>query len=139
MSTAHWLCKSEPATYSFEQLLKDKKTHWDGVRNYQARNFLRQMKVGDLVLIYHSGDVKAVVGVAEVTRSAFPDLDADGGDWSQVDLKSIAPLKKPVALAEIKASKKLAAMPLIRHTRLSVMPVSALEFQSILTLGGLKA
>lgn len=134
----HWLLKTEPETYSFAQLLKDKKTNWNDVRNFQARNYLRQIKKGDLALIYHSGDDKAVVGVAEIVKEAYPDIDPEGGDWVQVDLKPVEALKTPVKLSQIKATKTLQEMPLIRQSRLSVMPITEAHYKTILKLGGAK-
>lgn len=132
----YWLFKSEPETYSFAQLLKDKKTNWDHVRNFQARNFLRQAAQGDLALIYHSGDEKAVVGVAEVVREAYPDPDPEQkGDWVQIDLKPVEPLASPVTLKEIKATAALATLPLIKQSRLSCMPITASHFATLLKLG----
>jgi len=136
MAKSYWLFKSEPETYSFADLVKDKKTSWNGVRNFQARNNLRIAAVGDLALIYHSGDDKAVVGIAEIVRTAYPDPDEDGGDWSQVDIKPVKAFKKPVTLAEIKATKSLADMPLIKQSRLSCMPITAAHYQQLLKLGG---
>ena len=132
----HWLMKTEPSTYSFETLLKVGKTNWNNVRNYQARNFLRQIKKGDLVLIYHSGDEKAVVGVAEIIQEAYADRDPDGGDWVQVDLKKVARLKKSVPLAQIKGSPTLNELLLVKQSRLSVMPVGEKEYRALIKLGG---
>lgn len=130
----HWLLKTEPSTYSFETLLKEGKTNWNGVRNFQARNNLRKIQKGDLALIYHSGDDKAVVGVARALGEAYRDSDPEGGDWSQVDLKAVEPLKRPVQLVEIKKNKKLADLPLIRQSRLSVMPITALHYDEIIKM-----
>jgi predicted RNA-binding protein with PUA-like domain len=131
----HWLLKSEPETYSFAQLLKDKKTNWDHVRNFQARNFLRQAAKGDLALIYHSGDDKAVVGIAEVVREAYPDPDPEkAGDWVQIDIKAVEPLARPIPLKEIKTTPSLATLPLIKQSRLSCMPITAAHFDAILKL-----
>jgi predicted RNA-binding protein with PUA-like domain len=132
---AHWLVKQEPTKYPFSQLLKDKKTHWDGVRNFQARNNLRAMKKADLVLYYHSVEEKAVVGIAEVTREAYPDPTAEEGDWSVVDLKPVRALTHSVALAEIKIHPKLKNIALVKQSRLSVLPVTKTEFDLILQLG----
>jgi predicted RNA-binding protein with PUA-like domain len=132
---AHWLVKQEPTKYPFSQLLKDKKTHWDGVRNFQARNNLRAMKKADLVLYYHSVEEKAVVGIAEVTREAYPDPTAEEGDWSVVDLKPVRALTRSVALAEIKIHPKLKNIALVKQSRLSVLPVTKTEFDLILQLG----
>src|SRR5277367_3917557 len=107
MKPSYWLLKTEPGTYSFSQLLKDGKTNWNGVRNFQARNNLKAIKKGDIVLIYHSGDDKSVVGIAKVVREAYPDPDpSKKGDWVQVDLEPVEKLGKPVALAELKGSRE---------------------------------
>lgn len=132
---AFWLVKSEPTTYSFDDLLRDKKTHWDGVRNFQARNFLKGMKKGDKALVYHSGDDKAVMGTAEIIKEAYPDASATEGDWVMVDLKPVAKFARPVQLKDIKAEKSLAKILLIKQSRLSVMPVSKDEFDTIAKMG----
>jgi predicted RNA-binding protein with PUA-like domain len=131
----HWLVKQEPGKYPWAQFVKDKGTYWDGVRNYQARNNLRAMGKGDLVFYYHSVSEKAVVGVAQVTREAYPDPTAKEGDWSVVDLKPMKALKVPVTLDAIKTDKALGDMPLIRQSRLSVMPLSFAQFRRVLKLG----
>lgn len=138
MPTSYWLLKTEPETYNFEQLLKDKRTNWNDVRNYQARNNLRKMLVGDIALIYHSGDDKAVVGIAKVVRLAYPDIDSEGGDWSQVDIAAVERLEIPVKLAVLKSTKALADLPLIKQSRLSVMPITPLHFEAILALASAK-
>lgn len=135
----YWLLKTEPSTYSFSQLLKDGKTNWNGVRNYQARNFLRQAKKGDLALIYHSGDDKAVVGIARIAKPAYQDPDPKGGDWVQIDLEPLAKLPKSVALKELKSQESLKGLLLIRHSRLSVMPLSQEHFEVIQKLGNSSA
>lgn len=137
MKTSYWLFKTEPETYSFDQLLKDKRTNWDHVRNYQARNFLREAAKGDLALIYHSGKEKAVVGVSEVVKEAYPDVDPDGGDWVQIDLKPVQAFARPVPLSEIKASKELKDLLLVRQARLSCMPVTSAQFKALTRMGGL--
>ena len=134
----HWLVKQEPEKYPWTQFVKDKGTYWDGVRNYQARNNLRAMRKGDLVLFYHSVSEKAVVGVAKVTREAYADPTAKEGDWSVVDLKPIKAMAAPVTLAQIKAEPKLAGMGLLKQSRLSVSPLSAAEFKRVLQLGKTK-
>jgi predicted RNA-binding protein with PUA-like domain len=135
----HWLVKSEPYKYSFEALAKDKQTTWDGVRNFEARNNLRAMKRGDLLLFYHSNEGKAVVGVAKVAREAYPDATADEGeDWSVVDVSPVKKLATPVTLETIRGDKALAKMQLLRRSRLSVVPVTPDEFQRILELGKTK-
>jgi predicted RNA-binding protein with PUA-like domain len=130
-----WLAKSEPFKYSFDALLQDKKTTWDGVRNFEARNNLRAMKKGELVLFYHSNEGKEVVGIAKVAKEAYPDPTSPGEDWSVVELAPVKKLKAPVSLATIKADEKLANMALLRRSRLSVVPVSEAEFERILQLG----
>lgn len=132
---AFFLVKSEPGTYSFSDLVRDEKTAWDGIRNFEARNHLRAMKKGDRVLFYHSGKDKAVVGIARVVREAYPDPKAAGEDWSAVDLAPEKPLARPVTLAAIKADDELADFALIRRGRLSVVPVTKAEFDRVTALG----
>jgi predicted RNA-binding protein with PUA-like domain len=134
----HWLIKQEPSAFSWSDFVAAGHAQWDGVRNYQARNNLRAMRKGDLALFYHSVTGKEVVGVAKVVKEAYPDPTADSGDWSCVDFKPVKPLKRAVPLEAIKAEPKLAELPLIRHSRLSVMPVSAAEFEVLLQLGETK-
>jgi predicted RNA-binding protein with PUA-like domain len=131
----YWLVKQEPSSYSWSDFRKERGTSWTGVRNYTARNNLRKMKKGDEVLFYHSGDDKAVVGIARVTKTAYPDSTATDGDWSAVDLVPVRSLGKAVTLAEIKATRALQTLPLIRQSRLSVMPVGVAEFRKILEMG----
>ena len=131
-----WLVKQEPATYSWSDFNADQGTSWTGVRNYTARNNLRAMGKGDEVFFYHSGDEKAVVGLARVTRTAYPDSTATDGDWSAVDLAPIKALASPVTLHAIKARPRLKEMKLVRLSRLSVMPVTAEEFRTILQMAG---
>ncbi len=130
-----WLVKQEPTAYSWSDFVADKTTSWTGVRNFTARNNLRAMQKGDAVLYYHSMTEKAVVGVAEVKRIAYPDPTAEEGDWSAVDLVARKPLGRPVTLAEIKTQPRLKEMALLRLSRLSVQPVTAAEFEEILRLG----
>jgi predicted RNA-binding protein with PUA-like domain len=139
MARATWLAKTEPSTYSWDDLVREGGTRWDGVRNALARNHLGAMKKGDLVLVYHSGDEKAVVGIAKVTRAAYPDPTADDERWLAVDLGPVKPFATPVALATVKKDKKLAAIPLVRLSRLSVMPLDAPAFERILEHGQTKA
>ena len=134
----YWLVKQEPEKYPWAQFVKDKGTYWDGVRNYQARNNLRSMKKGDLVLYYHSVSEKAVVGVAKVMTQAYPDPTAKEGDWSVVDLKPLKAITEPVTLDQIKTDPKLSEVALIKQSRLSVMPLRADEFKRILLLGKTK-
>lgn len=132
---AYWLLKTEPGTYSFDQLLKDKKTNWNGIRNFQARNHLRKMAVGDLALIYHSGDEKAVIGVSKIIKEAYNEPDEEGGDWSQVDVQAVSALAKRVSLSTIKATKSLGDIALIKQSRLSVMPLTKEQYDIIILLG----
>jgi predicted RNA-binding protein with PUA-like domain len=130
----HWLVKQEPEAYSWSDLVRDGLTKWTGVRNFQARNNLRAMRKGDVVLFYHSVSDKAVVGIAEVTREAYSDPTAKEGDWSAVDIKPVKALKKPVTLGEIKAEPKLREIALLRNSRLSVQPLGKAEFELICRL-----
>ena len=130
-----WLAKSEPETYSWDDFVREGRTDWTGVRNFQARNNLRQMKAGDRVLFYHSGTGKCVVGVAEVARAAYPDPTAADPQWVAVDLKPVKPLNEPVPLASIRYHAKLANLPLIRQSQLSVMQLTKEEFETILVMG----
>jgi predicted RNA-binding protein with PUA-like domain len=134
----HWLVKSEPFKYSWEQFEKDKQTVWDGVRNYAARNNLRAMKKGDLVLWYHSNEGLEIVGIAKVSKEFYPDPTAKEGDWSVVELKPFKKLKKPVTLDQIKADKRFATMDLVRLSRLSVGAVKPEEFDWIMALAETK-
>jgi predicted RNA-binding protein with PUA-like domain len=135
----HWLIKSEPNTYSFDQLVQDRRTRWDGVRNFTARNNLRAMKEGDLAFFYHSSIGKEIVGVAIVVREAYVDPTAKGEDWSAVDFGPAFPLKKPVTLAAMKADPALKGFQLLSQGRLSVVPVSPTHFEHILGLAETKA
>ena len=131
-----WLVKQEPSSYSWSDFIKDGGTSWTGVRNYAARNNLRRMRKGDEALFYHSGEDKAVVGIAKVAKTAYADATAKEGDWSTVDLVPVKPLKRPVTLREIKKNPCLKKMQLVRLSRLSVMPVTTAEFRLILKMGG---
>jgi predicted RNA-binding protein with PUA-like domain len=137
MTNQYWLVKSEPEAYAWIDLLRDRKTAWTGVRNYAARLNLKAMKCGDRVFFYESVTTKAIVGIAEVTKEAFPDKTADEAGWVAVELKAIEPLARPVTLEEIKGQAALAGMALLRLSRLSVQPVTAAEFKAISKLGGL--
>src|SRR5882762_3500271 len=130
-----WLVKQEPETYSWDDFVRDGRTDWTGVRNFQALNNLRQMKVGDRVLFYHSGTGKCVVGIAEVAKSAYPDPTADDPQWVVVDLKPLKPLNEAVPLASIRYHARLGNLPLIRQSQLSVMPLTKEEFETILAMG----
>jgi predicted RNA-binding protein with PUA-like domain len=134
MGKNYWLVKQEPEDYSWAQFQKDKRTAWTGVRNFEARNNLRAMKSGDVALYYHSGSEKQVVGIARVTREAYPDPTAEEGDWVAVDLEPVKPLAVPVSLAAIKADKLLKEMPLARKSRLSVSPVTSEQFERLTRL-----
>ena len=136
MPRKHWLAKSEPFKYSWDDFVKDGSTYWDGVRNAQARNNLAAMKKGDYVLYYHSNEGKEVVGVAKVTREAYQDPTTDDERWVVVDLKPVKPLPEPVTLAAIKTDAKLAEIPLVKQSRLSVMPIDKRSFDRIVKLGG---
>lgn len=135
--TRYWLVKSEPSAYSWSDLVRDNQTSWTGVRNFQARNNLRRMKKGEHVLFYHSVTDPSVVGISKVIKEAYPDPTAKEGDWSCVDLVPVRPLPSPVTLKEIKAEKELGEIALIKQSRLSVMPVTAKEYEQILQLGGI--
>jgi predicted RNA-binding protein with PUA-like domain len=131
-----WLIKSEPDVYPFTQLLKDKRTSWEGVRNYEARNNLRAMKVGDLALFYHSNIGKEVVGVARVKREAYRDSTAPKDeDWATVDVEPFATFKSPVTLGAIKKNRKLVNMALVKKARISVVPVTKTEFDEVSRMG----
>jgi predicted RNA-binding protein with PUA-like domain len=134
----YWLAKSEPEAYAWAQLEQDRRTAWTGVRNFQARNNLRAMRPGDLVLFYHSVTDKQIVGIARVVREAYPDATATEGDWSCVDLEPAAALKQPVTLEAIKTDPALKEMALLRQSRLSVTPLTKPEFARILSLGKTK-
>ena len=135
---AYWLVKSEPATYSWQRLVKDKETSWDGVRNYAARIHLKAMQKGDEVFYYHSNEGTDIVGIAKVSKEFYQDPTTDDDRWVSVMLKPVKALKKPVTLAEIKANKKLQNMALVRIGRLSVQPVTEEEWNIILEMGGMK-
>jgi predicted RNA-binding protein with PUA-like domain len=131
MSRSYWLVKSEPSVYSWSKLVDEGTAVWDGIRNFEARNNLRAMKKGDLVLFYHSNEGKAVVGVARVTREAYPDPTTKE-DWSVVDIEPVKPLARPVTLEEMRQTKALSNMVVVRKSRLSVSPVTKAEFDLVL-------
>lgn len=133
----HWLVKSEPDKYSWDDLVKDGWTYWDGVRNYEARNNLQSMVVGDRLLYYHSNKGTAVVGIAEVTREHYQDPTTEDERWCVVDIKPVVALERPVTLAEIKGDSRLQDMVVARRSRLSVSPVTPEEYRRVLELGGL--
>ena len=132
----YWLVKTEPDVYSWEKFVKEGRAVWDGVRNYQARNNLIKMKIGDRVLFYHSNVGKEVVGIAEVGKESFPDPTSKESGWAAVELMPVGVLRKPVTLGEIRREPALKNMPLVRHSRLSVLPVTAAEFSMILKISG---
>lgn len=134
----YWLVKSEPTKYSWDQFCKDGSTYWDGVRNYQARNNLQAMQAGDKVLYYHSNEGLAVVGVARVTKEAYPDPTTEDARWVVVDLAPVEPLPHPITLSEMKQDNRLQDMALIKQSRLSVMPVAKKEFDLIVKKGKAK-
>lgn len=129
---SYWLMKTEPGTYSWDDLVKDKKTIWDGVRNFQARNNIKAMKKDDLIFIYHSNEGKDIVGIAKITKEHFP--DPKDKDWPVIVIAPVKKLKQPVSLASIKATKKLANMVLVKNSRLSVQPVKESEFDVIVMM-----
>ncbi|MFO0691081.1 MAG: EVE domain-containing protein [Myxococcota bacterium] len=136
MARAYWLMKSEPFKYPWETLVRDGRTYWDGVRNYEARNNLAAMRRGDLALFYHSNEGKEVVGVVEIVKESYPDPTTDDPAWVVVDVEPCSPLPKPVSLATIKSDPELKEIALIRRSRLSVVPLTPAEFERILVLGG---
>ena len=128
----YWLLKTEPDTFSWEDLARDKKTGWDGVRNFQARSHLKAMKKGDLAFVYHTGDEKSVVGIAKITKDNYP--DPTDNEWVAVEIAPVSKLKNPVGLAQIKADKRFTNMVLVKASRLSVQPVKKEEFDMIVAL-----
>lgn len=135
MARRYWLMKSEPNKYSWDDLVKDGQTFWDGVRNYEARNNLAGMQVGDLALYYHSNIGKEIVGVARITRTAYQDPTTKDERWVVVDIEPVVPFKQPVTLAEVKADGALREIQLVRRGRLSVVPVTTEEFRHLLKCG----
>lgn len=131
----YWLIKSEPGTYSWDDFVKLGRDHWDGVRNYQARNNMKEMKVGDLALFYHSVKEKSVIGIAEVVREHYPDPTIDDDRWVVVDVAPVEKLKNPVTLDQVKADERLSQMVLVNNSRLSVQPVAKEEFDIIVGMG----
>ena len=132
----YWLVKSEPSTFSWDDLVRDKKTVWDGVRNFQARNNLKAMKKGDLAFFYHSNEDKAIIGIGTIVKEGYP--EPKDNDWIAVDIAPDKKLKNPVSLAQIKSDKRLANMVLVKASRLSVQPVKPEEFELILALSETK-
>ena len=134
----HWLLKSEPSAYSWEQLVKDGRTGWNGVRNYQAANNLKAMTAGDRAFFYHSNDGLDIVGIVEIAKEAYPDPSDKTGRFVMVDVKPVEPVKHPVTLPQIKAEKKLADFALVRQSRLSVVPVTDEEWRLLCKMVGVK-
>ncbi len=134
----YWILKSEPEAYGFQDLLREGRTAWDGVRNYGARNNLRAMKEGDIALFYHSITGKEVVGICRIIREYYPDPSAEKGDWSAVDVAPVKALNRPVRLKEIKAREELSQIGLVRLGRLSVVPITQDEFEVVLSMGETK-
>ena len=133
----YWLVKTEPSKYSWANLVEDGSTYWDGVRNYEARNNIRAMSVGDQLLFYHSNEDRAVIGIAEVTREHYQDPTTEDTRWSVVDIKPLEALPTAVTLAEIKREQRLSNMQLVTRSRLSVSPVTPHEFGVVVAMGGL--
>lgn len=130
----HWLIKSEPETYSFDNLQDDKFTVWDGIRNYQARNYLKEMAIGDKILFYHSGKEKQIVGMAEVSREFFPESDDDDERWVAVEIKPLEKLQEGISLSKMKESGLLPDLMLFKQSRLSIIPLTNEEYKTILKL-----
>jgi predicted RNA-binding protein with PUA-like domain len=135
---AYWLMKSEPYKYSWDDLVRDGQTYWDGVRNYEARNNLAAMKEGDLAFYYHSNKGKEIVGIAEIVKSSYPDPTIDDETWVVVDIAPVVPFSEPVSLAMIKQDPKLSEIQLVRRGRLSVVPITPTEFRYVAKLGKTK-
>jgi len=135
---AYWLLKSEPVKYSWDQMVKDQRTHWDGVRNFQAVANMRAMKKGDRAFFYHSNEGKEIVGVVEIVKPFYPDPSDGSGKFGLVDIAPVVPAGKPVSLAEMRQIPELAGMALLRQSRLSVCPVSDAEWQAICRIGDIK-
>jgi len=133
----HWLVKSEPFKYSWDEMVKDGTTYWDGVRNYQASNNMKAMKIGDQCFFYHSNEGKEIVGIVEVVKEYYPDHTDEKGRFGMVDVKAVKPLSMPVTLKEIKAEESLQTMALVRQSRLSVCPVTEEEWAKVCSMGNL--
>lgn len=138
MARGYWLMKSEPFKYAWDELVKDGKTYWDGVRNYEARNNMAAMKLGDLAFYYHSNEGKEIVGIAEIVGESYPDPTTDDNRWCVVDVAPVVPFVRPVTLADIKADPNLTEIALIRRGRLSVVPITPEEFRYVAKLGKTK-
>jgi predicted RNA-binding protein with PUA-like domain len=138
-TVAHWLLKSEPSKYSWDQLVKDGRTHWNGVRNFQAANNLKAMRRGDRGFFYHSNEGLAIVGIVEIVREYYPDPSDASGRFGMVDVKPVRPVARPVTLQEIKAEPRLAGFALVRQSRLSVVPASDAEWRLLAKMAGVPA
>lgn len=138
MARGYWLMKSEPFKYAWDELVKDGKTHWDGVRNYEARNNMAAMKLGDLAFYYHSNKGKEIVGIAEIVGESYPDPTTDDDRWCVVDIAPVVPFTRPVTLAEVKADPELSEIGLVKRGRLSVVPITPDEFRYVAKLGKTK-
>lgn len=136
---AYWLVKSEPGTWSWDDQVKASVTHWDGVRNYQASNNMKAMKLGDLAFFYHSVNEKRIVGIVEVVKEYYPDHTDASGRFGMVDVKAVKPVVRPVDLAEIKADPRLADLALVRQSRLSVVPVSEAQWRMLCEMAATEA
>lgn len=134
---AFWLVKSEPGAWSWEQQVAAGTTHWDGVRNHQAANNLKAMRIGDRAFFYHSGDERRIVGIVEVVREYYPDPGDPSGRFGMVDVRTVGPMSRPVTLAEIKSDERLQHLALVRHSRLSVMPIDDAAWALLSAMGGL--
>ena len=132
---AYWLIKSEPHTWSWADQVEQTVTHWDGVRNYQASNNLKAMKIGDLALFYHSGEERRIMGIVEVTRPYYPDPTDPAGRFGMVDVKLVKPLPRPIELKEVKEDPRLQHLALVRQSRLSVMPIDEAAWKILLQMG----
>jgi predicted RNA-binding protein with PUA-like domain len=138
VARGYWLMKSEPFKYAWDELVKDGRTYWDGVRNYEARNHMQAMTKGDLALYYHSNIGKEIVGVATIVKESYPDPTTDDDRWVVVDIAPVTPFVVPVTLAQVKAEPKLSEIQLVTRGRLSVVPVTAAEFKRLLAMGKTK-
>lgn len=134
----YWLMKSEPSVYGWDQLVKDKRTNWSGVRNHQASNNMKAMQLGDRAFFYHSNEGLAVVGIMEIAKTYYPDPSDETGRFGMVDVKPVTPFKQPVTMAEIKKAPKLKDMVLVKNSRLSVQPVTPEEWKLVCAMGGVK-
>lgn len=135
---AYWLVKSEPETYAWSRMVSDKRTHWDGVRNYQASNNLKAMAKGDLAFFYHSGGESEIVGIVRLVKAYYPDPSDEAGRFGMVDFEAVKPMAKPVSLSSIKADARMKDFALVRQSRLSVVPVSAEQWRMVLAMGETK-